>query len=234
MKPTGGLLWAGLGAVALCLASLSSQAAGTIYLSTTAGGLPSYSSEPAGPGSSLYLVLGAPPARPRQPRLDSPQLVPRAGASGVYKGLAGLGRPAVHQLVVAASRAYGVPQALLLAVMHAESSFDPSARSSAGAIGLMQIMPDTGVRYGVRFGLADPVRNVDVGARYLKDLLELFHGNTELAVAAYNSGEGAVLKHGRRIPPYAETRAYVPKVMQLYARYAESVVAVESEGVNER
>ncbi len=123
--------------------------------------------------------------------------------------------------MTSASHAYGVPKALLLAVMHAESSFNPAAISPVGAVGLMQIMPPTGARYGVRRQLHDPQNNIDVGARYLKDLLEIFRGDTELAVAAYNAGEGAVIKHGLRIPPYKETRAYVPKVMSLYERYSK-------------
>jgi len=206
---------------ALCLAiagaSASVQAAGSIYLSTTSGGLPSYSHEPASPDSEPYLTLAEPPPRPRQ-RLSNPSLRPRASERRAYAGLI---TPTVRELVAAASRAYGVPHALLLAVMHAESNFNPAARSPVGAIGLMQIMPPTGARYGVRQGLADPVNNIDVGARYLKDLLGLFKGDVQLAVAAYNAGEGAVIKYGRRIPPYAETRAYVPKVMSLYARYLD-------------
>lgn len=202
----------GLGA--LC-SMAAAQAGERIYISPTAVGLPSYSHEPDGPASELYLTLADPPARPRQ-HLPLPGLRPRASAPGAYAGLI---TPTVHQLLAAASRAYGVPLALLMAVMHAESNFNPQARSPVGAIGLMQIMPPTGARYGVRSGLAEPANNIDVGARYLKDLLELFKGDMQLAVAAYNAGEGAVLKYGRRIPPYAETRAYVPKVMQLYERY---------------
>lgn len=131
----------------------------------------------------------------------------------------GLPDPSIHQLVSTASRAYGVPNALLLAVMHAESNFNPAAVSSVGALGLMQIMPPTGRRYGIHTNLADPRNNIDVGARYLKDLLVMFHGDEELAVAAYNAGEGAVIKHGKKIPPYAETMNYVPKVMKLYTLY---------------
>jgi len=201
--------------VALAAASATAAAGERIFLSTTAGGLPSYTHEPSAPDSELYLTLSNPPPRPRQ-RLSAPALRPRATSRSAYAKLL---TPTVRELVAAASRAYGVPHALLLAVMHAESNFNPAARSPVGAIGLMQIMPPTGARYGLRQGLADPVNNIDVGTRYLKDLLELFKGDTELAVAAYNAGEGAVIKYGRRIPPYAETRAYVPKVMALYDQY---------------
>jgi len=196
--------------------SLPALATTHIYVSTVPGGLPSYSNEPEGANSHLHMTLAEPPPRPRQ-RLSSSALSPRPALPSAYAALAS---PSLQQLVDAASRAYGVPNALLLAVMHVESSFNPAARSSAGAVGLMQIMPGTGERYGVRHRLADPQNNIDVGARYLKDLLVMFEGDTELALAAYNAGEGAVIKHGRRIPPYEETRHYVPLVMGLYAEYS--------------
>jgi soluble lytic murein transglycosylase-like protein len=202
---------------ALCAVAGAARAAGAIYLTTTTTGLPDYSSEPPSAHSQPFLVLGKPSPRPRQPRLHSALLSPRTSAGGAYDRLR---ERSIQTLVAAAARAYDLPHALLLAVMHAESNFVVEARSPMGAIGLMQIMPPTGARYGVRRGLAEPMVNIDVGARYLKDLLRLFDGDTELALAAYNAGEGAVLKHGRRIPPYEETRAYVPKVMRLYADYA--------------
>jgi soluble lytic murein transglycosylase-like protein len=211
-----------IGGLVLIALHVQARAAGSIYVSTTSGGLPSYTHDPGGPGSALYLVISDPPPRPRQPRLDSPRLHPRASVGGTYDRLPDA---SIRNLVLAASRAYGVPQALLLAVMQAESNFNPAARSLVGAVGLMQIMPPTGARYGVSRGLADPVNNIDVGTRYLRDLLDLFEGDKALAVAAYNSGEGAVLKYGRRIPPYAETRAYVPKVMGLYDGYVKSARA---------
>lgn len=209
-----------LAAAALGMAA-GGAGAGTIYYSTTATGLPAYTSEPTGqPGSRLYLTVGQPPPRPRQ-RLEAPvALRPSPRRAAAYDRLPDQG---IHRLVEAAAHAYGVPHALLLAVMHAESNFNPAARSPVGAVGLMQVMPPTGRRYGVHRDLDDPLTNIDVGARYLRDLLRLFDGDTALAVAAYNAGEGAVLRHGRRIPPYAETRAYVPKVLHLYGRYREAL-----------
>jgi soluble lytic murein transglycosylase-like protein len=200
----------------LALASGSAMAGSTsIYVTTLEDGLPSYSHDSQDLNSILHMTVSEPPPRPKQ-RLSSPLLritaaLPLANAVAGDKSL--------ESLVTAASRAYGVPKALLLAVMHAESSFNPAAISPVGAVGLMQIMPPTGARYGVHRQLHDPQNNIDVGARYLKDLLEMFRGDTELALAAYNAGEGAVIKHGSRIPPYKETRAYVPKVMGLYERY---------------
>lgn len=104
---------------------------------------------------------------------------------------------------------------LLHAVIKAESAYDPRARSHAGAMGLMQLMPGTAERYGV--GNAwDPAQNLAGGARYLRDLLDMFENNLRLALAAYNAGEGAVKKYGNRIPPYPETRDYVQKVVEFY------------------
>jgi soluble lytic murein transglycosylase-like protein len=192
----------------------------TIYLSSLQDGSPYYSQDAVDGNDKPYLTVGSPSPRPKQARWDySPAIRPTESVNEVYKGLK---LSAVSSLVAAAAKAYAVPEALLLAVMHAESHFNPKAFSSAGAIGLMQIMPMTGRRYGVYQNLSDPAKNIDVGARYLKDLLILFKGDKQLAVAAYNAGEGAVIKHGRNIPPYAETRAYVPKVMSLYQSYSKS------------
>ncbi|MEO8203253.1 MAG: lytic transglycosylase domain-containing protein [Betaproteobacteria bacterium] len=117
-----------------------------------------------------------------------------------------------------AARATKVPAALIRAVITAESAFNPYALSSTGAVGLMQLMPDTAARYGVKNRM-DPSQNILGGARYLSDLMRLFNNNMRLTIAAYNAGEGAVLKYGRKIPPYPETVAYVPKVLMYYKRY---------------
>ncbi len=194
----------------------AARAANSIYIGTTQSGLPSYSSEPVGKLSTLYLTVGDPPPRPRQRRISVAEMT-NTPNSLRFDSLPA--NATLETMARAAATAYEVPHALLMAVMHAESHFNPKAQSPVGAIGLMQVMPPTGRRYGVHKGLADPATNIDVGARYLKDLLKLFQGDERLAVAAYNSGEGAVMKYGRKIPPYAETQAYVPKVMQLYAHY---------------
>jgi soluble lytic murein transglycosylase-like protein len=121
-------------------------------------------------------------------------------------------------IVEAAAKSHGVDTALVHAVITAESGYNPNAVSSKGASGLMQLMPDTARRYGVR-NLFDPIENVHGGVRYLKDLLGLFNGNVELALAGYNAGENAVIRAGNRIPPYSETVAYVPKVIGFYRRF---------------
>ena len=111
-----------------------------------------------------------------------------------------------------------IDPALVHAVIAVESAHNPRARSPRGASGLMQLMPDTARRYHVR-DIWDPRDNIRGGVRYLSDLLFMFNDNLSLALAAYNAGEGAVMQAGNRIPPYAETRQYVPRVMQQYQRY---------------
>jgi soluble lytic murein transglycosylase-like protein len=88
-------------------------------------------------------------------------------------------------------------------------------RSYAGAVGLMQLMPATAKRYGVK-NRRNPAQNISGGTRYLKDLLKMFNSNLKLAVAAYNAGENAVIKYRNSIPPYRETRNYVKKVLRFY------------------
>ena len=121
-------------------------------------------------------------------------------------------------IVDAAAKSHGVESALVHAVITAESAFNPNALSRKGASGLMQLMPDTARRYGVR-NIFDPVENVHGGVRYLKDLLAMFNGDIRLAIAGYNAGENAVIRAGNNVPPYAETQNYVPKVIDLYHRF---------------
>ncbi len=117
-----------------------------------------------------------------------------------------------------AAAASDVEPALIHAVISAESGYNPVAQSRKGALGLMQLMPETAKRYRVANPL-DPAQNILGGARYLKDLLSLFHNDLKLVIAAYNAGEAAVMRYGNRVPPYAETAAYVPRVMAYYSRY---------------
>lgn len=110
----------------------------------------------------------------------------------------------------------GIEPALLQAVVQQESGFDPLAVSPAGAAGLMQLMPATATRFGVRDRL-DPAQNLRGGARYLAWLLDHFDQDLDLALAGYNAGEGSVRRHGNRVPPFAETQAYVRAVRRRYA-----------------
>jgi soluble lytic murein transglycosylase-like protein len=121
-------------------------------------------------------------------------------------------------IIETASRSHGVEVALVHAVITAESGYNPGAVSRAGARGLMQLMPETARRYGVR-NIMDPSENIQGGVKYLRELLTMFNGDKALAVAAYNAGENAVIRYGNRIPPYAETTHYVPKVLGLYRKF---------------
>jgi soluble lytic murein transglycosylase-like protein len=125
-------------------------------------------------------------------------------------------------LIASAAKAHGQDVSLLRAIIHVESGFNPSAVSPKGAIGLMQLMPATARRIGVdtsQRALFDPATNINAGARYLRMLMDMFSGRPELAIAAYNAGEGAVLRYRRRIPPYPETQGYVKKVLAQYSQY---------------
>jgi soluble lytic murein transglycosylase-like protein len=130
--------------------------------------------------------------------------------------------PALRTLIGSAAKRYGHDEALLLAVAHAESGFNPAAVSPKGAIGVMQVMPATGSRMGVqdpKKALFDPTVNIGAGARYLRTLVDMFPKRLDLAVAAYNAGENAVLRYKSTVPPYPETQAYVKKVLSLYQGY---------------
>ncbi len=129
---------------------------------------------------------------------------------------AGHPQPSRHPASVArAARASGIDARLINAVIAVESAHNARAVSPRGAAGLMQLMPGTAHRYGVtdRF---DPDQNVMGGALYLRDLMQRFDNRLDLALAAFNAGEGAVERHGRKIPPFAETRRYVPRVLDRY------------------
>jgi hypothetical protein len=134
------------------------------------------------------------------------------------------GFKAVRPHIREAASTFKVDFELIQALIAAESGYDPGAVSPKGAIGLMQLMPDTARRYGVaddRWGsqfskLTNPKTNIRTGTRYLADLIKMFPGQLDLAIASYNAGEGAVQKAGNKIPNYKETQAYVKTVMQIY------------------
>lgn len=129
---------------------------------------------------------------------------------------------AFEQSINSAAWRYQVDPALVRAVIHAESAFKPGARSKAGALGLMQLMPDTAQDMGVANPLS-PEENIRGGVRYLAWLLEKNGGNTMLATAAYNAGPGAVKRY-KGIPPFEETQTYVKRVKILHQRYRQALV----------
>lgn len=142
-------------------------------------------------------------------------LAAEASAAGQRK--APMPRADYAPLIAAAALEHGLPEALLHAVIKTESNFNPNAVSPKGAVGLMQLMPDTARKLGVR-DARDPADNIAGGARYLRELLGMFGNDVGIALAAYNAGPNSVVRRGNTIPPYAETRAYVPRVIGLYSR----------------
>lgn len=131
-----------------------------------------------------------------------------------------------------AARRYGLDSLLVASLVEAESSFRPGAVSPQGAVGLMQVMPRTGhgLGGGGAVDLGDPGINLDVGVRYLHELLDFYDGDLELALAAYNAGPGAVERFGG-VPPYRETRAYLMRVLSTYVEYHRRVW--ETSGADE-
>lgn len=129
-------------------------------------------------------------------------------------------REEYNDVIAREAARHKLPVELVHAVITAESAYRPDAVSSAGAVGLMQLMPETGKRMGVddRY---DPVQNIQGGTRYLRLLMDLFNNNVVLAVAGYNAGENAVIQYGNKIPPYAETQEYVRRVVQYFKQYAD-------------
>ena len=143
---------------------------------------------------------------------------------------------AVKHLLKDAAQTHGMDYELLQALIATESGFDTFAVSPKGAVGLMQLMPPTAARYGVKADkkipiekkLTDPQTNIKAGSSYLRDLIKMFPGQLELAVAAYNAGEGAVQRAGNKIPNYPETKNYVKTVMQLYGHLKPPPVLLET------
>jgi soluble lytic murein transglycosylase-like protein len=126
---------------------------------------------------------------------------------------------AYDALIRQKSKEHQIDFALVKAIVHVESSFNPYAVSNRGARGLMQVLPETAKRHGIH-DIYDPAQNIEAGIRHLKYLNVLFKNKNHLVLAAYNAGENAVLRHGG-IPPYTETQLYVRKVLQMRREYGQ-------------
>jgi soluble lytic murein transglycosylase-like protein len=165
------------------------------------------------PADGRYRLLIASPATPRADR--------RAGQlkNWLVKSIT------YDSLIENAALANTINPALIRALIVVESGFNPRAVSKRGAIGLMQLRPETARRYGVS-NIYDPAQNIRAGTRYLSDLMALYDSDTELALAAYNAGEAAVARYGGHIPPFKETLEYVPSVLKIY----HALVAQEPAG----
>lgn len=148
----------------------------------------------------------------------------------------------VRHHLQAAATTHGVDYELLKALIVTESGFDAQALSPKGAVGLMQVMPATARRFGVSGDtrrtvaqkLADPAVNVSTGTRYLRYLLDMFPGRLDLALAAYNAGEGAVQRAGNQIPAFKETRNYVRTVLSRYTQLKPSAAGSADDGMHGR
>ncbi len=203
--------------------ALHAQARADVWKYVDENGVTQFTNQP--PNKNVQLVIQSNPATPSPANLSERQ---DSGDAAAQRAVAVMNASpaylAVQGSLSAASQSHGVNYELLKAVVATESAFNTKAVSHKGAVGLMQIMPATAMRYGVRSEpgsplarkLTDPELNIQTGTRYLADLLRLFGGETELALAAYNAGEGAVMRAGKRIPNFKETQQYVKKVMSVY------------------
>lgn len=166
--------------------------------------------------------------RARIERIEREQPVQKEAAAVIARKERGwsTGSRGLDNLIRQNGTRFGVDPYLIFCVMEQESHFNARALSPMGARGLMQLMPGTAARFGVRRP-NDPAQNVAAGTRYLKQLLGKFDGRVDLVLASYNAGEGAVLKYGHRVPPYRETRNYVKKISVRYGRLAAATQATE-------
>ena len=154
---------------------------------------------------------------------EDPQSLADSDASKKARGWT-TGSAKIDSLIKQNGAKHGVDPYLIFCVMEQESHFNARALSPKGARGLMQLMPGTSARLGVRRP-SDPAQNIAGGTRYLKQLIQQFDGRIDLVLASYNAGEGAVMKFGRKVPPYKETRDYVKRISYRYRRTKPTVHA---------
>ncbi len=194
-----------MGLLAGATACIAAPAAAQIYAGTNGSGAVVLSNFQTNETPDLVI---APPPAPPAPAIASPAATPPPPVAALDGGRAAQFQPLIQKVAQETSLS---PQ-LLHAVIAVESGYDAKAVSRKGAQGLMQLMPQTAQRFGVRNAL-DPFENVRGGALYLKWLLDYFNGDLRLALAGYNAGEHEVVRAGYKIPAIRETRDYVPKVL---------------------
>jgi soluble lytic murein transglycosylase-like protein len=185
-------------AICACLVAGASPAGAQIYSWTDGNGHLVLSNRPKGGGEHAYVVPQSESIRATRP-VDTSK-------STLY-----------DEMIRVNARLHGVRTDLVRAVVQVESAFNPWAKSPKGAMGLMQLMPETMKEFGVRNAF-DPGENIRGGVAYLKQLLDRYKNNEVLALAAYNAGPGAVDKHGQTVPPYRETQDYVKKINSISAQ----------------
>lgn len=191
------------------ISCLAHEATADIYKYVDSDGRTYYTDEPK---NRLYKrIIKSKAPRPANNYYTNANTSPRIG------GYSAANKMRFAGLVEQAAAKHQVDAKLVHAVIQTESAYNAAAVSPKGAVGLMQLMPATARRFGV-MDSTDPDQNVDGGTRYLKHLINLFEPNLDLAVAAYNAGENAVIKYNNSIPPYPETQNYVRQVLALYKR----------------
>ena len=204
MKPLRSIqLWSALTSALVAGLCLLHPALADIYAYTANDGTVNLSNVPA--DDRYKIVVQAPLVGPAP--ADTVEVLPTIAQKAHY-----------DRIVAEVAKTYGLDSALLHAVISVESSYRSNAVSRKGAAGLMQLMPVLARHYGVANPL-DPVQNLHGGAKHLRHLLKAYKNDVSLALAAYNSGETAVARHGKRIPPFRETTSYVPRVLGFYRKY---------------
>lgn len=212
--------WAPVGLLGATLAVWPCLARAQVWAHADENGVMQFTNLPQSGGT--LILAGPPPAADTRPEAGAEADASARRALAVVNA-----KPAYAQIqphLQAAAAVHGVDPALVKAVAVTESAFNTQAVSHKGAVGLMQVMPATAQRYAwqhlsrheVAQKLKDPRLNAELGTRYLADLLRLYPGRLDLALAAYNAGEGAVARAGHQVPNYRETQHYVRKVLALY------------------
>lgn len=189
--------------VIFVILSLETQVArADIYSFVDEAGVTHFSNVPT--DGRYRVVLASPP---------EPAAAPSGSSSGDKHWLTR--SHAFDPYIESAAREAQVQPQLVRAIIVVESAFNPKAVSRKGAVGLMQLLPKTARRYGASNAF-DPEQNIHAGTRYLRDLIVRYGNNLELVLAAYNAGEDAVERYGKQVPPFSETRQYVPAVLSIY------------------